>query len=46
MNAETLAWTLVFFGGDLCVVVALIAFAVKKDREKGGAGNPTGEQTS
>lgn len=36
MNAATIVWTLVFFGGDLLVVIALIAFAVKKDREKGG----------
>lgn len=37
MDTEVIAWTLVFFGGDLVVVVSLIAVAVKKDREKARA---------
>ena len=34
MDTEVIAWTLVFLGGDLLIVLALIGFAVKKDREK------------
>jgi hypothetical protein len=31
---DVVVWTLVFLGGDLAVVIFLLAFAVKKDREK------------
>lgn len=44
MDAEVIAWTLVFFGGDLLVVLALIAFAIKKDREKARTERGTGRQ--
>lgn len=44
MDAEVIAWTLVFFGGDLLVVLALIAFAIKKDRQKAGKTRETGDR--
>lgn len=45
MDAEVIAWTLVFLGGDLLVVLALIGFAIKKDREKARTQHDAGEQT-
>lgn len=35
---ETIVWTLVFFGGDLLVLVALTALAIRKDKEKARLG--------
>lgn len=43
MDADVIAWTLVFLGGDFLVVLALIGFAVKKDREKARTADDTGE---
>jgi hypothetical protein len=34
MDFEVIFWTAVFFGGDLLALAFLIAWAVKKDREK------------
>lgn len=34
---ETIIWTVVFVGGDLLVLVGLLAFAVHKDKEKAAA---------
>lgn len=31
---DVVVWTLIFLGGDLLIVIFLMAFAVKKDREK------------
>lgn len=31
---DVVIWTLIFLGGDLLIVVLLLAFAFKKDREK------------
>ena len=35
---EVVIWTLVFFLGDLAVIIGLLAFAVRKDREKARLG--------
>ena len=32
--AETIIWTIVFVGGDLAVLVGLLGFAVRKDKQK------------
>lgn len=32
--AETIVWTIVFVGGDLAVLVALLGFAIRKDKQK------------
>lgn len=32
--AETIIWTIVFVGGDLGVLIALLFFAVHKDKQK------------
>lgn len=34
MDAEVLVWTAVFLGGDVLVLILLLFWAVKKDREK------------
>lgn len=34
MDAEVLVWTIVFIGGDVLVLILLLFWAVKKDREK------------
>lgn len=34
MDAEVLVWTIVFVGGDLAIVIFLLLWAVKKDRQK------------
>lgn len=39
MDFEVIFWTAVFFGGDILVLVLLIIWAIKKDREKARAGN-------
>jgi hypothetical protein len=31
---DVVVWTAVFLGGDLLILTFLLAFAVKKDREK------------
>jgi len=36
--AEVIIWTLVFFGGDLLVIAALMTLAIRKDKEKARAG--------
>lgn len=45
MNAEVIAWTIVFLGGDLIVMLALIGFAMKKDREKARTAAESGESS-
>lgn len=40
MDFEVIFWTVVFFGGDLLALAFLIAWAVKKDREKARAHEP------
>lgn len=35
---EVIIWTLVFFGGDLLVIVALMTLAIRKDKEKARLG--------
>ena len=37
--AETVIWTIVFVGGDLAVLVALLGFAIRKDQQKLAAGS-------
>ena len=32
--AETVIWAIVFVGGDLAVLVALLGFAIRKDKQK------------
>lgn len=39
MDFEVIFWTAVFFGGDVLVLVLLILWAIKKDREKASAEN-------
>ena len=34
MDAEVLTWTVVFFGGDLLIVIGLMTWAFRKDKEK------------
>lgn len=34
MDTEVLVWTTVFLGGDILVLILLLLWAVKKDREK------------
>ncbi len=41
---EVVIWTLVFLGGTLLILVGLMAFAAKKDREKMRAGMHTEEE--
>jgi hypothetical protein len=48
MDAEVLIWTLVFLGGTTVILIGLLVWAFKKDREKtraadadGGAGSPS-----
>jgi hypothetical protein len=36
---EVIFWTAFFFGGDILVLVLLILWAIKKDREKARASN-------
>ena len=31
---EIIVWTVIFLGGDLAVMVALTAIAIRKDKEK------------
>lgn len=31
---DVVLWTLIFLGGDLLIVIFLLAFAFRKDREK------------
>ncbi|GGX76926.1 hypothetical protein GCM10007160_00090 [Litchfieldella qijiaojingensis] len=31
---DVVIWTLIFLGGDLLILIFLLAWAVKKDREK------------
>jgi hypothetical protein len=31
---DVVIWTVIFLGGDLLILIFLMAFAVKKDREK------------
>ncbi len=35
---DVVVWTLVFLGGTLLILLGLMAFAAKKDREKARAG--------
>lgn len=35
---DVVVWTLVFLGGTLLILLGLMAFAAKKDREKTRAG--------
>ncbi|BBL80768.1 hypothetical protein RxyAA322_26220 [Rubrobacter xylanophilus] len=42
MDLEVIFWTAFFFGGDLLAVIALLLWAVKKDREKARAGTAGG----
>jgi hypothetical protein len=44
VDFEVIFWTAFFFGGDILVLVLLILWAIKKDREKARAGN--GNQTA
>ncbi|MGP4028672.1 hypothetical protein [Actinomadura sp. 3N407] len=37
MDTEVLVWTVIFLGGDLLVLILLLFWAVKKDREKRAA---------
>jgi hypothetical protein len=39
MEFEVIFWTAFFFGGDILVLVLLILWAIKKDREKAHASN-------
>ncbi len=39
MDFEVIFWTTFFFGGDILVLVLLILWAMRKDREKARAGN-------
>ena len=34
MDAETLIWTLVFFGSTVVIVAFLLSWAIVKDRQK------------
>lgn len=34
MDAATLIWTLVFFGGTVVILAFLLIWAIRKDREK------------
>lgn len=31
---ETIVWTVIFVGGDILVLIGLLAFAMHKDRQK------------
>lgn len=38
---DVLIWTLIFLGGDLAIIVFLVFWAWKKDREKAAAASDT-----
>ncbi|MFG2086891.1 hypothetical protein [Spirillospora sp. NPDC048824] len=40
MDTEVLVWTVVFLGGDVLVLILLLFWAVRKDREKRAAAGP------
>ena len=44
MDFEVIFWTTFFFGGDILVLVLLLLWAIRKDKEKARADN--GNQTA